>query len=92
MNICKKELISESLTNTIINVIYITGSFIGALYLTWAIKRHRMLWGMGYGIIYYAIILFITFVTEGNIDSIDKIVISLIIMIVTGAVAGFVSP
>lgn len=74
-------------------VTYALSSFVGGFILAKKEKSNRLLWGLGYGMAYFAILTVISFAISGGI-SFDVVAFArgFIICTLAGAAGGFISP
>lgn len=62
-----KLIFSEKIIHNLILIIYAISSFIGGMIVGKNTEKRKFLWGLAAGIIYFAIILMISFASTGNI-------------------------
>lgn len=85
--------LSEWQVSAGIIVTYAVSAFIGAYIIAKSERSRRLFWGIGFGIIYFAILMLVSLALSGGV-AIDKaaVIRSAVICICAGAIGAFATP
>jgi putative membrane protein (TIGR04086 family) len=78
-------------TTAAIFVIYVLSSFVGGFMLARLQKKHRVLWGLCFGIMYFAVLAAVSIIIGKGV-AVYAVIRALVICAVAGAAGAFATP